>query len=175
MGVFRYIKKVVDEFQTPNTLIAITHYDDLKRTSLKLYNEICIALKFGKLGGLDWVDVVLTASDVIEETTLMRAQIRADVNSWTTDIVDYYTLHDAPMMACAIGSVRKGRRDERKLSAREALDKFRDAKSTKPKDWAIEAVTKMYRLDYTSRREMHQATLDTARRVDCTKKETSTF
>lgn len=152
---YHFIKKTVDEFQQPNTATANKHYHDLKTTSLKLYNEICGSLKNGTFGGLKWVDVVLEASDVIEETTLMREQMKVDVQTYERDIINYYLHdHDTFMMPHAIGTVNKGRSNERKLTVKQALRKFRDARDTKPKSWAIEVVTKMYRLDCINRQDM---------------------
>ena len=70
------IKGIVKCLQHEKTTVA-KHEADLKHSVLTLYNRISDWLCHpGK--GVNFVDVVLEASDVIEETTLMRHEMKED-------------------------------------------------------------------------------------------------
>ena len=138
---FQYIHRLVGEFQEPNTSHAKQHENDLKYSSLILYNHIVNELrKPGKT--LDaWVDVVLKVSEVIEETTLMRDQMKDDVLAYKNDITRFYFGEE---MAYRIPKMVK------------TFKAFRMKKRNKVKDYAIEIVTKMYRIDRVNRQELKQ-------------------
>lgn len=135
---FRYIKKTVEEFQTPNTTVAKTHYEDLKRASMMLYNELARRLRSGATGSKFFVDVVLKASNVIEDTTLMREFIKDDENRYKQRMIDYY----------------HGEEMEYKVPyAVSNVEAFRNKKTNMVKDTAVEVVTKMYRIYCEDRRD----------------------
>lgn len=124
---YRYIQKVVREFQGG---LVRDHYKDLKYTCLILFNKIVDGLRKGNLGGISFVDTVLEASNIIEETTLMREQIKSDEAAFKRDMIYWYLEDDLEKMTYRIPS---------KV---DTFDRFRDKKSNKAKDYAIEIVTK---------------------------------
>jgi hypothetical protein len=141
-GRKNYINKVVNEFMEPNTSHAKLRYIDLLRVSLWLYNEIVAKLRGGSLSGLDIVDFVLSKSDFIEETTLMRQQMEGDIRAYKRDLVFFY-------------NEGQGYRDGYKIPySVKTIKAFNNKKANKVKDYAIELVTKMYRLDQINRREI---------------------
>lgn len=76
--------KVVREFQGG---LVRDHYKDLKHACLILFNKNVDGLRKGNLGGISFVDAVLEASNVIEETTLMREQIKSDEAAFKRDVI----------------------------------------------------------------------------------------
>jgi hypothetical protein len=88
------------------------------------------------------VDAVLEASNIIEGTTLMRDQIKGDEARHKQDMIDWYLGEDWQKMAY------------RMPSKADTFERLRDKKSSKAKDYAIEIVTKMYRLDCIDRKEL---------------------
>ena len=139
---FQYIHRLVGEFQEPNTSHAKQHENDLKYSSLMLYNHIVSGLRsYGSKAKGSWVDIVLKASDVIEETTLMREQMKDDEAAYKNDLRDFYF----------------GQEMQYRLPSKVRTYKaFRMKKSNKVKDYAVEIVTKMYRIDRVNRQEMKQ-------------------
>ena len=93
-----WLKKAVEKFHVPGTTVYKEHYMDLKLTALKLYDEICGAFRdFERpskpLDGLNFVDVILNHSKVIEETTLMRSHVESDVKTHKEGIEQKYKGH----------------------------------------------------------------------------------
>lgn len=136
---YRFIRKTVNEFQEPNTALAKNHYHDLKYSAFVLYNTITNKLKKGTIHNDFFVDTVIGASKVIEETTLMRQQIKVDERMYKEDIIDFYFNEE---------------QEYRKPNAAKDLKAFQIKKPNKVKDCAIEIVAKMYRLDCINRKEM---------------------
>ena len=81
---YRYIQKVVRDFQGG---LVRDYYKDLKYTCLILFNKNVDGLRKGNLGGISFVDTVLEASNIIEETTLMREQIKSDEAAFKRDMI----------------------------------------------------------------------------------------
>ena len=75
------------------------------------------------------MDAVLEASNIIEETTLMREQIKSDEAAFKLDMIYWYLEDDLEKMTYRIPS---------KVVT---FDRLRDKKSNKAKDYAIEIVT----------------------------------
>ena len=146
-GPRNYINKVVNEFMEPNTSHAKLRYIDLLHTSLRLYNEMTTKLRAESLSGLNVVDFVLSSSDFIEETTLMREQMDGDIRSYKHDLVFYYNE--------GLGQHRGGYKIPYPVKTIKA---FNTKKANKVKDYAIEIVTKMYRLDQINRKEVAEET-----------------
>lgn len=132
-GRRNYINKVVNEFMEPNTSHAKLRYVNLLHTSTRLYNEMTTKLREGYLWGFDVVDFVLSDSDFIEETTLMREQMDDYVRSCKHDLVSYYNHTKIPY---PVGTFKA----------------FNRKNANKVKDYAINIVTKMYRLDQINRK-----------------------
>jgi hypothetical protein len=134
------MKKLVDEFQVPNTSIAKKHYHDLQYTSLVIFNELVVMLRNGVFpkGHPGIFRRVLEVSKIIEETPLMEDQMKDDINRYKAELF-YWHLDDDRKMCYRIPRMAK------------TFVAFRDKKSCKVKDFAIEIVTKMYRLDQQDR------------------------
>lgn len=130
---FRYIAKTVREFQGG---LVRDHYHDLRYTSLILFNEIVSGIRRGSFK--DLYRKVLDTSKVIEETTLMEEQMRDDINTYKTELIHWHH-NDDGKMCYKIPRMAK------------TFEAFRDKKSCKAKDYAVEIVTKMYRLDQEDR------------------------
>lgn len=126
---FRYIQKIVREFQGG---LVRDHYNDLVYTSLTLFNSIVDGLRKGTAGP-DWIYTVLDASKVIKETTLMRELVKTDVQAYRQDLVHWHLDDDDKML-------------HRIPTKVDTFARFRNKKSCKVKDYAIEIVTKMYRI-----------------------------
>jgi hypothetical protein len=126
---FRYIQKVVKEFQGG---LVRDHYNDLIYTALTLFNAIVDNLRRGYIS-ISFVDTVLGASRVIEETTLMRAQMEFDVAAYRRELTRWHLEDYGKALYRIPGKV-------------DTFTRFRDKKSCKVKDYAIEIVTKMYRI-----------------------------
>ena len=94
MTGLRHFKEVVEKCQVPNTSLAKTHYKDLVHCSRTLFNEIVRKLHNTHKGNRGFVDVVLNSSDVMEDTTLMRAFIKDDESKHMTDVWNFYYEHD---------------------------------------------------------------------------------
>ncbi|CAB9500265.1 expressed unknown protein [Seminavis robusta] len=142
---WRYIHDLVNEFQEPNTSLAKRHYNDVKYTSLMLFNKIVDALRKRQRGdgaGCSWFDTVLEASKIIEETTLMREQMRDDEARYKQDLINWHCSDEGKMMYRIPNKVK-------------TFKQFRK-KTCKVKDYAVEIVTKMYRLDQINRKEMNE-------------------
>ncbi len=137
----RYMKKLVNEFQVPETSVAKAHYHDLQYTSLMLFNAIVENLRYPSRKG-DWFRIVLETSKVIEETTLMEEQMKGDIAFYKQDLMHWHREEHDQKMAYRIPTKVK------------TFKGFRDKKSCKAKDWAIEIVTKMYRLDQVNRKQI---------------------
>lgn len=127
----------------PNTAHAIKHYNDLKHTSMLLFNALIDCIRCGSFRGFSFVDYVLRVSDVIEETTLMRSQLKNDELKYSVELIHWYVEGE--------GVVTRGYRTPSKVKTFKA---FRNKKSNKAKDIAFEIVTKMYRLDQVNRKEI---------------------
>lgn len=108
------------------------HYNDLIYTSLTLFNSIVDSLRKGTAGP-DWIYTVLDASKVIKETTLMRELVKTDVQAYRQDLVHWHLDDDDKML-------------HRIPTKVDTFARFRNKKSCKVKDYAIEIVTKMYRI-----------------------------
>lgn len=122
----------------------LRHYNDMKHTSLMLFNKIVDALRNMQRGdgrGFSWIDTVLETSKIIEETTLMREQMRADEARYKQDLFDWHCSDEGKVMYRIPNKVK-------------TFAQFRNKKSCKVKDYAIEVVTKMYRLDQINRKQM---------------------
>lgn len=145
-GSRNYINKVVNEFMEPNTSHAKLSYIGLLRISLKLYNEMTTKLRIESLLEFNIIDFVLSNSDFIEETTLMREQMDGDIRSYKHDLVFFYN----EGLGCNGGHGYKIPYPVKTIEA------FHKKKTNKVKDYAVEIVTKMYRLDQLNRREMVQ-------------------
>jgi hypothetical protein len=118
----------------PNTSHAKLRYVNLLHTSIRLYNEMTTQLREGYVWGFDVVDFVLSDSDFIEETALMREQMDWDIRSCKHDLVLYYHHTKIPYPVETFKAFNK--------------------KANKVKDYAIDIVTKMYRLDQINRKEV---------------------
>ena len=93
-----------------------------------------------------FVDAVLKASDVIEETTLMREQMRGDEATYKRELIRWHLDSDHEKMSYRI---------LRKVNSFAGLRK----KDCKVKDYAVEVVTKMYRLHAINMKdELHNST-----------------
>ena len=142
---FRYIHKLVNEFQEPNTAHAIKHYNDLKHTVMLLFNALIDRLRNRGFHGFSFVDYVLTVSNVIEETTLMRKQVESDESDYKRDLIHWYIEGE--------GAREAGYRLPTKVKTFHAMAKKR---RNKAKDIALDFVIKMYRLDQINRKEMSE-------------------
>ncbi len=136
---FRYIKRVVNEFQEPDTSLAKHHYNDLIFTSMMLFNDIIDGLRKKEFNS--WVDVVLEKSTTIGETTTMRDRMHLDEEMYKNELLYWH-----------LG------RDNQKLPYKipekvDTVERFRTKKSCKAKDYAIEITTKMYRIHCEAMRE----------------------
>jgi hypothetical protein len=129
----------------PNTAHAIKHYNDLKHTSMLLFNAIIDRLRNRGFDGFSFVDYVLTVSSVIEETTLMREQMKVDESNYKHDLVYWYIEGE--------GSREAGYRLPTKVKTFHAMAR---KKKNKAMDVAFDFVTKMYRLDQINRKEMSE-------------------
>lgn len=94
---YRYIQKVAREFQGG---LVRDHYKDLKYTCLILFNKIVDGLRKGNLGGISFVGTVLEASNVIEETTL----IKSDEAAFKRDMIYWYLEDELEKMTHRIPS-----------------------------------------------------------------------
>ena len=126
---FRYLQKIVREFQGG---LVRDHYHDLKHTALTLFNAIVDDLRRGFFE-VSWVDLVLDTSKIIEETTLMRMQMEIDVSTYRRELIHWHLDDDNKMLYRVPNKV-------------DTFDMFRNKKSCKVKDYAIEVVSKMYRI-----------------------------
>jgi len=142
---FRYIHKLVNEFQEPNSTLAVEHYNDLKHAAMLLFNAIIDRLRNRGFHGFSFVDYVLTVSNVIEETTLMREQMKVDESNYKHDLVYWYIEGE--------GDREAGYRLPSKVKTFHAMAK---KKRNKAMDIAFDFVTKMYRLDQVNRREISE-------------------
>ena len=140
---FRYIHKLVNEFHEPNSAIAVEHYNDLKHAMMLLFNALIDRLRNRGFHGFSFVDYVLTVSNVIEETTLMRKQMESDESDYKRDLIHWYIEGE--------GAREAGYRLPTKVKTFHAMAK---KKRNKAKDIALDFVTKMYRLDQINRKQM---------------------
>lgn len=136
MAGFKYIQSTVCEFQDDDK-VRLTHYNDLIYTSLALFNAIIQGLRCGSLS-LSFVSVALNASKVIEETTMMRELMKGDEATYKRELVTWHLESEYPN-----GLSKMLYRIPKKA---DTFARFRDKKSCKVKDFAIEVVTKMYRI-----------------------------
>jgi len=141
MTGFRYLKKLVDEFQVPNTSTAKKHYHDLRHTCLTVYNTLVDGVRKGAIG--DVFRKVLETSKIISETTMMEERMKEDINTYKRELF-YWHLNSDDKMCYRIP--RKS----------DTFKSFRDKKNCKAKDFAIEIVTKMYRIDQQERLDMKE-------------------
>lgn len=125
--------------------MAVEHYNDLKHTTMLLFNAFVDCIRRGSFNGFSIVDYVLSVSHVIEETTLMREQMKVDESNYKHDLIHWY------VEGC--GGRDSGYRTPSKVATFKA---FRAKKSNKAKDFAFHFVTKMYRLDQVNRREIRE-------------------
>ena len=137
--MFRYLNKLVDEFITDKRT-ADQHKHDLRRTSLVVFNIIVDCVRKGHFRGQSLIDVILDVSEVIEETTLMRTQMKEDESLYKRELVYWYVEDD------------DGKVQYRKPTKAKTFGQFRNKKNHCPaKSYAIELVAKAYRLDRISR------------------------
>ena len=132
---YRYIEKLVCEFNEDDGE-RLKHYNDLKYTCLITFNEIVVGIRRGNMK--DLYRKVLETSKIIEETTLMEERMRDDINMYKRELMDWH-LGDDQKMCYRIPRLAK------------TFVAFRNKKSCKAKDFAIEIVTKMYRIDQEER------------------------
>ena len=142
---FRNTHKLVNEFMEPNTSLAIKHYNDLKHTTMLLFNTIIDHLRRKGFQGFSFIDYVLSVSGVIEETTLMRDQMKVDESNYKHELVYWYIEGE--------GERSSGYRLPTKVKTFKA---FRSKNRNKAMDVAFDFVTKMYRLDRINRKEMSE-------------------
>ena len=136
---YRYIQKVVREFQGG---LVRDHYNDLRYTTLMLFNAIVDGLRKGRMPS--FVDIALATSKKIEETTLMRDQMKEDEAMYKRELIYWHLESDREKMTYRIPN---------KVNSFEG---FRKKKSCKVKDYAVEIVTKMYRLHCINMRELQE-------------------
>lgn len=89
----RGVHKLVGKFQEPNTWLAKSHEQDLRFTSLTLYNSIIDALREGRgiTCGISIIDKVIEVSDIIEETTLTKEKIgRLETYYYKQSLIRFY-------------------------------------------------------------------------------------
>jgi hypothetical protein len=134
---FRYIESLVCEFNEDDDTRK-KHYNDLKYTCFIIFNEIVTAIKKGAFK--DVYRKVLDTSKVIQETTMMEERMKADINTYKQELF-YWHLDDDNKMCYKIPTAAK------------TLLRFRK-KNCKAKDYAIEIVTKMYRINQEERVDM---------------------
>lgn len=130
---FRYIKRVVEEFQEPNTATAKLHEKDLKYTSIRLFNTIVDGLRAGGVPPL--VNIVLDTSKIINETTMMRSMIAQDEASYRRALEDWHLTGGCYRIPTKIATFHQ----------------LRKKRSCKVKDCVIEMVTKLYRIHSTTK------------------------
>jgi hypothetical protein len=104
-----------------------------------LFNFTAKGLRSGSMGS--FIDKVLETSKVIEESTLMRQQMRGDEAAYKQDMMEFY-----------YGQEMQYRKPSQVNSFKASSKK----KSCKPKDFAIEITTKMYRLHCINIRELKE-------------------
>jgi hypothetical protein len=146
------MRELVNEFQDDTT--RDTHYHDLKYTCLVLFNELVVLLRKGIFprGHPGIFRKVLETSKIIAETPLMEAQMKDDIKTYTNEL--FYWHHDDDQKICyRIPRMAK------------TFNGFRDKKNCKVKDFAIEIVTKMYRLDQQDRVAVKKEILDQHNRI----------
>ena len=85
---------VVCEFHYDDK-VRLLHYNDLKCTTLTLFNAIVEGLRKGRMPS--FVDTVLNALEVIEETTLMREQLEIDESTCKRELVSWHLSDDRKM------------------------------------------------------------------------------
>lgn len=127
----------------PNTAHAIKHYNDLKHTTMLFFNALIDQLRHKGFQGFSFVDCILNISSVIEETTLMREQLKEDESNYKRDLIYWYIEGE--------GARPAGYRLPTKVKTFKA---FRNKKQNKAMAIAFEFVTKMYRLDQINRKQM---------------------
>jgi hypothetical protein len=127
----------------PNTAHAIKHYNDLKHTTMLFFNALIDQLRHKGFQGFSFVDCILNISSVIEETTLMREQLKEDESKCKRDLIYWYIEGE--------GARPAGYRLPTKVKTFKA---FRNKKQNKAVAFAFEFVTKMYRLDQINRKQM---------------------
>lgn len=125
--------RVVKEFEEEHFKQNKIHYEDLKKSSMMLYNDICRRIRSGAGSG-SFVDVVVKASNVIEETTLMRDRIKGDEKTYMNRMMEYYNGDVEVKRPYAVSNVKTFQMRENMV-----------------KDMAIEIVTKMYRIWHEER------------------------
>lgn len=90
-----------------------------------------------------FVDIVLKTSNIFEETTLVRQQMRGDKAMHKRDLVQWHLENDGKML-CRIPDKA------------DSFERLRDKKSCKAKDFTVKIITKMHRLDRKNRKEMRE-------------------
>ncbi len=113
------------------------HYHDLKYTSLVIFNELVAGVRRGTFK--DIYRKVLETSKVIEESTLMEERMKIDINFYKSELIRWHVDEGRDKMAYRIPTMAK------------TFVQFRNKKSCYMKDYAIEIVTKMYRIDMEDR------------------------
>jgi hypothetical protein len=136
MTGFKFIQSTVCEFEDDDK-VRLVHYNDIIYASLTLFNAIIKGLRCGSLS-LSFVSVVLNASKVIEETTMMRELMKGDEATYKRELVMWHLETESYN-----GASKMLYRIPKKA---DTFARFRDKKSCKVKDFAIEVVTKMYRI-----------------------------
>ena len=87
---FRYIHRLVGEFQEPNTATVKHHEHELRYDCLRFYNKLVGALRDGSFNRLSFTDAVLEESNLIEETTLMRGKVERSASMYKTQLRRFY-------------------------------------------------------------------------------------
>jgi hypothetical protein len=131
---FRYIHKVVGEFQEPDTALAIQHEDDLKYTALVLHNALAKGLKVGGYRG-SCTKLVLETSKFIKETATMKEMMRDDEEIQKEGLKELY-----------LNEIEQYRIPYRIPAFISSFKQFRTRKGNRVKDAAVAITTKMYRL-----------------------------
>lgn len=120
---FRHVNKLVNEFIEPNAALAKQHHNDLRCTALTLFSATVDGPRKGRM--LSFVDAILDASKVIEETTVMREQMKGDEAAHKKELIYWHLESDRDKMTHGIPN---------KVNS---FAGFQNKKSCKVKDCAI--------------------------------------
>ena len=135
------MEKLVCEFHQDDET-RLKHYNDLKYTSIILFNAVVDSLRKSSVSNTSWIETVLKTSDVIEETTLMREQAKGDESAYKQELHNWHLVEDNEKMLYRIPNKVK------------TYVQFRNKKRCKAKDLVVEFVTKLYRIDMQNRKDV---------------------
>jgi len=138
---FKYILQTIKEFENDFETIQ-NHYEDLKYTSMCLYNLLVRSIR-GK-GESGYVRKVLEASKYIKDNALLAERLRIDLDNYTREFTRRYIIDGAKIPGYACFGNPTEEQKERKVG------RFLRKKNI-VKEYAIEAVTKMYRISQEHR------------------------